>query len=396
MERVLKNLKKYKKANKKNNNKSKKEYDTDNDNDKTIDRNVNIKQQIYQPSIDDTVNITEETTINTKKAVNNFIMDYFENEDIIGTDFDDISYKFLDIIDKMDVTKLSFPIKEFDIVFSGGGLKGYYNFGASEIIKKMINNNQIKIRNYIGVSVGAYVVVFLLLGISIHTIRNVYEFARYNKKKYDLNKIMIKACDKLLPDNVHEICNGKVKIMVSELTIKGMVPVIIDYFESKEHLLKVLHATSFIPFITTSDTKGIEINGKTYYDGAFTNNLPINISKDIPKLVFITSKVEYSSSYMFKILDRCPELLILRGAIEMEKFIKLLNSNDKIKYNKKIPIEWIVHKKHLHKIARSNSNDIQKIFLNILILVSLIFNSTVNLLNPFNIILFIKSKLKNN
>ena len=137
------------------------------------------------------------TTINTTKAVNNFIKDYFENEDVIGTSFNDISYKFLDIIDKMDVSELSFPVKEFDIVFTGGGLKGYYNFGAAEILKKMLNNNQIKIRNYIGVSVGAYVAVFLLLGISIHTIRNVYEFARFNKKKHDLNKIILKACDKL-------------------------------------------------------------------------------------------------------------------------------------------------------------------------------------------------------
>ncbi len=85
------------------------------------------------------------TTINTNKAVDNFIKDYFENEDIIGNNFNDISYKFLDIVDKMDVSGLTFPSKEFDIVFTGGGLKGYYNFGAAEILKKMLNNKQIKI-----------------------------------------------------------------------------------------------------------------------------------------------------------------------------------------------------------------------------------------------------------
>ncbi len=333
------------------------------------------------------------TTINTTKAVNNFIKDYFENEDIIGTSFNDISYKFLDIIDKMDVSELSFPVKEFDIVFTGGGLKGYYNFGAAEILKKMLNNKQIKIRHYIGVSVGAYVAVFLLLGISIHTIRNVYEFARCNKKKHDLNKIILKACDKLLPDNVHEICNGKVKIMVSELTIKGMVPVIIEHFESKEHLLKVLHATSFIPFFTSNDTSGVEINGRTFYDGAFTNNLPLNLSNDIPKLVFLTSKVEYAHSYMFKILDRCPELLILRGAIEIEKFIKYLAITNKIPSGKKIPIEWVTSKKHSKTLSKSNSDDLQKVLLNILLLVSLMLNTFTNLFNMKNFYKYIKSKL---
>ena len=50
---------------------------------------------------------------------------------------------------------------------------------------------------------------------------------------------------------------------------------------------------------------------------------------------------------MFNTKDKCPELLILRGAIEMERFIKHLyniemnkekSSDSKIK---SIPIEWI-------------------------------------------------------
>lgn len=377
----------------------------DNISKKSVRINVGTSEDtkiLYQDSLDNSKSskssksnkIEFTTTINTTKAVNNFIKDYFENEDIIGTSFNDISYKFLDIVDKMDVADLSFPVKEFDIVFTGGGLKGYYNFGAAEILKKMLNNKQIKVRHYIGVSVGAYVAVFLLLGISIHTIRNVYEFARCNKKKHDLNKIVLKACDKLLPDDVHEICNGKVKIMVSELTIKGMVPVIIDHFESKEHLLKVLHATSFIPFFTSNDTSGVEINGRTFYDGAFTNNLPLNLSNDIPKLVFLTSKVEYANSYMFKILDRCPELLILRGAIEIEKFIKYLSETNKKPSGKKIPIEWVTSKKHSKTLSKSNSDDLQKVLLNILLLVSLMLNAFTNFFNMKNVLKYIKSKIR--
>ncbi len=336
----------------------------------------------------------EFTTINTTKAVDNFIRDYFENEDIIGTNFNDISNQFLDIVDKMDVKKLNFPSDEFDIVFSGGGLKGYYNFGAAEIIKKLMANKQIKIRNYIGVSVGAYVAVFLLMGISIHSIRSVYEFARSNKKKHDLNKIILKACDKLLPDDAHTICNGKVKIVVSQLTVKGMVPVIIDHFNSKEHLMKVLHATSFIPFFTSNNMSGIEIDGKTYYDGAFTNNLPINLTNDIPKLVFLTSKVEYSPNYMFKILDRCPELLILRGAIEMEKFILHKFHKSYHKDISKIPIHWIVSKKDSSLLKKSNTDTLQIVFLNILHLISLILCSVNYLLTSKEIFYSAKSYYK--
>jgi hypothetical protein len=173
-----------------------------------------------------------------------------------------------------------------------------------------------------------------------------------------------------------------------------MVPVIIDNFESKEHLLKVLHATSFIPFFTSNDTNGVNINDRTFYDGAFTNNLPLNISNDIPKLVFITSKVEYTHSYMFKILDRCPELLILRGAIEIEKFIKYLKISDKLPSNKKIPIEWVTSIKHSNKLSKTNSDNLQKVLLNILLLVSLILNTFTNLFSVKSMFKYFAKKIK--
>ncbi len=316
--------------------------------------------------------------------IDKIFKDYFEHEDIIESSFDDISTKFLEIVNSMEVGDLNFPSEEFDVLFTGGGLKGYYNFGACEILKKMVQKNKIKIRNYIGVSVGAYVAIFLLLGISVHTVRNVYEFAKQNSNKYDLNKIMLKACENLLPNNAHELCNGKLKILVSELTIKGMVPVMIDKFDSKEHLIKVLHATSFIPFITSTESKGVVINGKKYYDGAFTNNIPIQKNNEVPQLVFLTAEVEYSKDYMFKVMDDCPELLILRGAIEMEKFIKKINKIEtKLKINKikDIPIQWIETDNHYRKISKHSQNDYQKILLNILLIASLIVSSVSNILN---------------
>ncbi len=369
-----------------------------------IDKYINMDKDVLSSS--ELVNLKEVLINNMDKTehtnnIDKIFNEYFDNEDIIESSFNDISTKFLDIINQIELDDISLPSKEFDVIFTGGGLKGYYNFGACEILKKLVQNDKAKIRNYVGVSVGAYVAVFLLLGISIHRVRNVYEFARCNSNKHDLNKIMLKACDNLLPNNIHELCNGKLKILVSELTIKGMVPVIIDNFQSKEHLIKVLHATSFIPFITSTESKGIEINGKKYYDGAFTNNIPISLNNDLPQLVFYTGNVEYSKDYMFKILDNCPELLILRGAIEMEKFVKKLYRSDigKINKVKDIPIEWITADTNQKKISKKNSEEYQKYILNILLLVSLIVSSissvfTINFGSIFKDINFktIKSK----
>ncbi len=227
----------------------------------------------------------------------------------------------------------------FDCIFSGGGLKGYYLFGAIIILRRMIDNNKITIRNYICVSVGALAAVFLLSGISIHKMRNIYEFAKQNDK-YDLNDLTLNICDKLLPDNIHELCNGKVKIIVSRLTLNGMKEEIITKFKSKKHLLKIIHATSCVPYFTNTKIDGVKIKDKTYYDGAFTNNLPIINNNDLPQLLFRTLDVDYNYNNTFKLNDNYPELLILRGVIDMEFFIKNISKDIKIINN--IPIKWIM------------------------------------------------------
>ena len=320
-------------------------------------------------------NIKKNKKHKKNEDLNKLINDYFINKDIILSYSDDVSYRFIDVINKIDVTKFKIPEKEFDIVIAGGGLKGYYNFGACEILKKMIKNNQIKIRYYTGVSSGAYVALFTLLNISLQTIRNMYEFGRLNTDKHDLNKILSKICEHILPDNVHELCNGKLKVLISKLTLKGLKPIIIDNFKSKEHLIKVLNASSFIPLITTSEYNGIEIDNNKYFDGAFTNNTPVMIKHDFPQLLFNTTSVVYSSLYSFSIKDSNPELLIVRGAIDMEKFF--LSFEKKDSGIKNIPIEWIPAE---HNIIKGN-NLIIKIILNIYLFTSLTYGTFLNLIN---------------
>lgn len=319
---------------------------------------------------------------------NNFFVysNDFENEDVILSHSPNLSYAFTKQIDQIKSNNLKFPEYEFDVVIAGGGLKGFYNIGACEVLKKMELSGQIKIRYFTGVSSGAYVSVFTILNIPIKIIRNMYEFAKKNKHRHDLNKIFCKICEHILPCNAHELCNGKLRILVSKFTLKGLVPVIIDRFDSKEHLIKILHATSFIPFLTSTEVSGVKIGSSQYFDGAFTNNTPIIFEHDLPQLVFNTPYVNYSNSYAFNIIDSNPEHLILSGAYDMEKFLLQSNYNqDKIDLN---PIKWIPSKTNF-----SHNKDLDivtNLILNILIIVTLIYGQITNLLNN-KIILFIKN-----
>jgi hypothetical protein len=305
---------------------------------------------------------------------NNYIdpKDYFENEEIILSNNKNT-------FNNIDTTTFKFPKKTFDIVVGGGGFKGFYNIGAFEIIKQMIVNSQIKIRYWTGVSSGAYVCVFTILGIQMNIIKNMYRFAKKNKFRHDINNILSKICNLIFPSNAHELCNGKLRILVSEFTIKGLIPVIIDKFESKEHLIKILQATSFIPFLTTNDFHGIKINGKKYFDGAFTNNTPIIYKNDLPQLVFTTSAVK-NSEYLdaFKITDFNPDNLILKGMNDIKEFILNLESNNKNLLN--YPIKWIPSKtkKINNQFIHKKLDTATHLILNILIIVTFIYGHIFN------------------
>jgi hypothetical protein len=199
---------------------------------------------------------------------------------------------------------------------------------------------KIKVRKFIGVSAGAFLSVFLFSNLNPQIIRNLNDFAIKNNSKYAIDHIMLKACWELLPENIHELINGKISILVSKGAMSKKREKYIDNYESKLHVMQVLHASSYIPFITSKKYDGVNIKGEKYFDGAFSNYNPKNFFNDIPQLVFYTSKVNYSLSNMLNFNDPLPEIIILRGLLEFEKFILNL-MKDKVHKNNNFPIKWI-------------------------------------------------------
>jgi len=304
--------------------------------------------------------------------INNIIKECYKKESILDKSYDDITNKILDNIEKIDISKFKFPKKKFDCIFYGGGLKGYYLFGAVVILRKMIKSGKIKIRNYKCISIGVLAAIFILAEIPIHKMRNIYEFGKENNK-LKLNNLLLKICDEILPDNVHELCNGKLNIVISKLTSNGMKPEIVNNFKSKKDLLNIIYASCFIPYLTTNNIDGVKIKDDIYYDGAFTNSKLITDNNDLPQLVFDTINVDYNYNNMFRLNDKYPELLMLKGVIEFEKFIKKISSK-KTKIEN-IPIEWIP------AFTKNNNELIENIFYNIFIIFGYILSYVVNIFN---------------
>ena len=159
---------------------------------------------------------------------------------------------------------------------------------------------------------------------------------------------MIKTFKSYLPKNSHELCNNKLNIVLSRLTMFGFKKEIFNKFNTFDELISIVSASLNVPFILSDHYGGIKIGGYRYYDGLFTCNTPIQYNSDYPQLVMKTHKIEYPYKHLFTINDNCIELLIIRGYIETEQFL-----NNEID-DKKLPFVWIP--KNLQKKEKTNKS----------------------------------------
>ena len=235
-----------------------------------------------------------------------------------------------------NINNYNIPYYEFDLVLSGGGCSGYYYAGTFEIIKHLEKANKIKINKIYATSAGVLAGIFYLCNIgaikwfeSYNDVMNTYK----NNNNFHLS--IINTLRLYLPENAHELCNNKLNIVVSRLTIFGFKKEIFNKFNTLDDLILIVSASFNVPFILSNHYGGIKIGPYRYYDGLFTCNTPIQYNSQYPQLVMKTHKVEYPLKYIFNVNDECIQLLLIRGYIETDKFL----NNDT--QHKNLPFIWI-------------------------------------------------------
>jgi len=244
-----------------------------------------------------------------------------------------MNHDIIKYLDNIDYDDFDIKYNYFDVILSGGGFKGYYHLGLCKILKHFEKNNKIKIRNIIGTSTGAISAIIYVCNIDYNKWIDSFYNIKENIHKSDLHQTVIEIMKNELPNNAYKLCNDKIKITVSKLTLFGFVEEIFDKFESNDHLLKVLSASIKIPFLTSNSILGEKINNHYYYDGFFTRISPIIYNNDLPQLLIKTYIANYPNSLSLKPIDSHIELLALRGLHESKKFFK----DDK----KHHTLEWI-------------------------------------------------------
>ncbi|CAB3372131.1 Hypothetical predicted protein [Cloeon dipterum] len=164
-----------------------------------------------------------------------------------------------------------------NLSFAGCGFLGIYHVGVAACLKKYAP--QLLLNKISGASAGAIAGCCLLCNVPLCEITNdvlrVVSEARSRtlgpfSPTFNVQNILLEGLCKVLPDNAHEMCSGK--LFISLTRAHDGKNVIVSEFSSKEELIQAVSASSYIPLVFGPIPK---FRGVRYMDGGFTNNQPI-------------------------------------------------------------------------------------------------------------------------
>ncbi|KAM6309933.1 patatin-like phospholipase domain-containing protein 4 isoform 3-T8 [Podargus strigoides] len=176
---------------------------------------------------------------------------------------------------------LEAKMKHINLSFAACGFLGIYHLGAAAAFcrhgKKLLK----VVKAFAGASAGSLAATVLLaVPENIEKCKQfACEFAEEVRKLdfgavtpgYDFMKTLREGIESILPSNAHEIAENR--LYVSVTNTKNGENHLVSSFASREDLIKVLLASSFVPVY--AGLRPVEYKGEKWVDGGLTNALPI-------------------------------------------------------------------------------------------------------------------------
>ncbi|XP_048069819.1 patatin-like phospholipase domain-containing protein 4 isoform X1 [Ursus arctos] len=172
-------------------------------------------------------------------------------------------------------------MKHINLSFAACGFLGIYHLGAASALcthgKKLLK----EVKAFAGASAGSLVATILLTAPEKIEECNefTYKFAEEIRRQsfgavtpgYDFMARLRNGMELILPSNAHELAHNRLHVSITNT--KTRENYLVSTFPSREDLIKVLLASSFVPVY--AGLKPVEYKGQKWVDGGLTNSLPI-------------------------------------------------------------------------------------------------------------------------
>jgi hypothetical protein len=221
--------------------------------------------------------------------------------------------------------KLNLP-SEIDLTISSGGYAGFYATLLCFYINQYSNTKIIRIS---GASAGALLGALIIANPSLEVSLNSYKILQddYKTNKISMVNGIEKMLNAILPENIAELCSGRLFITVNEVTLTGLKKHVVSEFKDKEDVIHTTLASSTVPLYTTDKLYKYWHN-KTYVDGL----TPIQFTDKLrPELYINLHDCGYSPTFCCTPIDNDIIKIMFKG---LDDFIALCNGKSNL------PVEW--------------------------------------------------------
>ncbi|XP_003740441.1 patatin-like phospholipase domain-containing protein 2 [Galendromus occidentalis] len=168
--------------------------------------------------------------------------------------------------------------RDFHLSLSGCGFLGLYHVGVISAFHEYARH--LCVNRIAGASAGSLAAACLICDVAFgEATTSILRLAVQARRRalgpfhpgFDINALLYDIFIKILPDNAHELCSGRLYISLTR--VSDGANVLISNFSTKEDLVKCLMCSCFIPVY--SGLVPPRINGVAYIDGGFSDNLPL-------------------------------------------------------------------------------------------------------------------------
>ncbi|XP_071076502.1 patatin-like phospholipase domain-containing protein 4 isoform X3 [Desmodus rotundus] len=172
-------------------------------------------------------------------------------------------------------------MKHINLSFAACGFLGIYHLGAASALCKHGQKLLRNVKAFAGASAGSLAASVLLTAPEKIQECNefTYQFAEEIRRQsfgaatpgYDFMARLRSGIESILPPDAHELAQHRLHVSITNTRTRENL--LVSSFSSREDLIQVLLASSFIPVY--AGLRPVEYRGRKWVDGGLTNSLPI-------------------------------------------------------------------------------------------------------------------------
>jgi hypothetical protein len=171
----------------------------------------------------------------------------------------------------------------YDVVMPGCGLHAYHWIGHALALRVLERRGAMRVRRIYGGSSGAVLAVLYACGVGFDEWRTHYDETRRRLAAGEwLADIYRDVLTRVLPDDAHEQCAGRVLVALTELGAFVPRHAMVTTFATRDELLDCVYAATLIPFVTAAKPSAA-LRGKWYCDAMVMPTL----TSDVPLVMLV-------------------------------------------------------------------------------------------------------------